>query len=662
MEFPNYSVSEDGGLVLLAVLRGDDGDFPVSVDYATTDQSAKSGLDYAGVTNTLFFAAGEKVKTFTVPIFNDGMKDTSKSFRVTLVNPTNQVLGTPKTATVTILDNDPGVQFEFNRYWVRETDGALTVQVFRGNAGALAPFTVDFATSDLTATNGRDYLATSGTLAFAQGEMVKPVTVPILYHAGLKPDRQCKLSLSNATGGVALGANTAATITILDTTGLKPHRFDGVAVLPDGSVRLTLDGGVSRRFAAYSDLYPIEVSSNLVDWIPLVTLQRTNAVTNALTYTDTTTGNWPVRFYRTPSNHLITPFWVQPTGPYAVGVTSRLLTDPSRRNRYGISTNSSFMVSVWYPAVSQAGRLPGPLLEARIAQDPFFSEQLNNLGYPGTNFVDRAPQLVGYALPDAPCATDLAPYPIVVCSPQGYGWRASLAEKAANFASYGYIVVVSDPTDGIATVFPDGTYVTQFYSNIPAPEESVPDRIKDLVFILDELTRWNADDPVFAGRFDLTKVATMGTCRGFTAAAEFCRTDSRCKAAILVSCTPARWVNFGDTSPFPALDQSGVGKPLLVVFGDYADASSYYDFLFNKAAKDATVFQIQGAASGGYYAMILVQDFYLLLEPYRLDTGRKGAQTIADYSLWFLNKYLKGSTDPSPPLANYPWILGFKQK
>jgi predicted dienelactone hydrolase len=540
----------------------------------------------------------------------------------------------------------------------------VAVKVLRGNDLPLGAFTVDYATSDGSATNGMAYTATTGTLAFAQGETVKTVTVPILYHEQLEPDRQFKLTLRNATGGVPLGTNTTATITILDTTGLKPHRFEGVAALPDGSVRLTLGGGVSQRFKDYCDLYPIEVSSNLLDWVPLVTLQRTNALTNALTYTDTATANWPVRFYRTPSNHLITPFTLKPTGPYPVGVLSRKLTDPSRPNRYRLWDDGSFMVSVWYPAMAQAGRWPGPLLDAQMAQDPFFADQLHNAGYPGTNIADRAPWLVGYALPDAPIATNLAPCPILLCTPQGYGWRASLAEKAANFASQGYVVVVSDPCDGNVTVFPDGTYLKLLQTSWPPRSDCVDDRVRDLAFMLDELTRWNATDPMFAGRLDVTKVAAMGTCTGFDAAAEFAFVDRRCQAAILVSCTPARWVapwSWGGGS-FPALDQSGLGKPQLVVFGDYSDAFSYYDFLYNKATKDATVFQIRGVGNAGYYAMILVQDFYLLLEPYRQAAGKEGARTITDYSLWFLNKYLKGSSDPMPPLANYPSLLGFKQK
>jgi hypothetical protein len=62
-------------------------------------------------------------------------------------------------------------------------------------------------------------------------------------------------------------------------------------------------------------------------------------------------------FFRTAAGSLITPYR-QPTGPFSVGSITRLVTDPSRRNRYGISTNGSFMITVWYPALPEAGRLP----------------------------------------------------------------------------------------------------------------------------------------------------------------------------------------------------------------------------------------------------------------------------------------------------------------
>jgi predicted dienelactone hydrolase len=163
-------------------------------------------------------------------------------------------------------------------------------------------------------------------------------------------------------------------------------------------------------------------------------------------------------------------------------------------------------------------------------------QQLQAEGFPVANWIDRVPQLVGYGLPHAPIATDLAPCPILLCSPMGGGWRASLAEKAANLASHGFVVVVSDPCDAGVTVFPDGTYLKLPAASWPPRSDYLEDRVRDLAFILDELTRWNACDPLFAGRLDVTKVAALGTCSGFCCAAEFCRRDPRCQAAVLVAC------------------------------------------------------------------------------------------------------------------------------
>ena len=61
---------------------------PFAVDYATSNGTAISGLDYTGVTNTLSFTAGETIKLFTVPILNDGLKEPNETFRLTLSNPT----------------------------------------------------------------------------------------------------------------------------------------------------------------------------------------------------------------------------------------------------------------------------------------------------------------------------------------------------------------------------------------------------------------------------------------------------------------------------------------------------------------------------------------------------------------------------------------------
>ena len=98
-KFRNYWTAENAGSVLIGVVRGDDGNFPVTVDCATADITATSGLDYGGVTNTLSFAAGETIKLLIIPILNDGLKEPNETFRLTLSNPTGGGVPAPGLAT-----------------------------------------------------------------------------------------------------------------------------------------------------------------------------------------------------------------------------------------------------------------------------------------------------------------------------------------------------------------------------------------------------------------------------------------------------------------------------------------------------------------------------------------------------------------------------------
>jgi hypothetical protein len=304
-EFAAYSAAEGAGSVLVGVARGDDGNFPVTVDFGTTNATATAGTDYEETSGTLRFAAGEKVQLFTVTILNDSLKEPNRAFRLVLGNPTGGgVLGSQKTATVTIVDNDPGVQLEFSQYWIQENEGALTVKVLRGNDVDLPPFTVDYANTNLTATAGQDYAEIRGTLTLAAGETVKTITVPIMDDGQAETDEKFTLTLSNPSAGLSLGPIAKATITILDTTGMAGHGFGGIGVSDDGNIQLTMAGSVSKRLLPYYDLYPVDVSTDLAGWTPLVTLQQTNSATNALTFAEREAANSDRRFYRTITNHI----------------------------------------------------------------------------------------------------------------------------------------------------------------------------------------------------------------------------------------------------------------------------------------------------------------------------------------------------------------------
>ena len=190
----SYTVAENAGSIALTVQRTGDTNTVAGVDYATTDLSATNGLKYTAVSGTLAFGAGETNQTIRVPILNEGFVEGTKTFRVTLSNPTNAVLGTRPIALVYITDNDKGLQLELTSYSVNEEAGAITIRVLRRDDGDF-PVSVDYATTNLTAVAGQDYLDTAGTLTFAPGEVLKPVTVTLLNDAS-KGCKHCRHSRS----------------------------------------------------------------------------------------------------------------------------------------------------------------------------------------------------------------------------------------------------------------------------------------------------------------------------------------------------------------------------------------------------------------------------------------------------------------------------------
>src|SRR5262249_23471947 len=137
--------------------------------------TATANLDYTTTSGLLTFAPGEVSKTFTVPIFNDLAVEGNETVLLQLSNPTGPSTLGLASATLTIVDNDlgPGV-FSFSSavYTVAEDGGSATISVSRKN-GSSGVAGVRFATSDGSATAGSDYISTSGTLTFANGETVR---------------------------------------------------------------------------------------------------------------------------------------------------------------------------------------------------------------------------------------------------------------------------------------------------------------------------------------------------------------------------------------------------------------------------------------------------------------------------------------------------------
>jgi hypothetical protein len=225
----SVNVGEGAGTLLLTVERVSGTDGAVSVNYATANDTAVAGSDYTARSGTLDFAAGQATATVQLPIVEDTAVEGNEAFTLTLSNPTGgATLGTPLTATVTIVDDDaapppqPGtLRFTSSAVSVGEAAGTLSVTVERvsGTDGAVS---VTYATANGTATAGTDYTARSGTLNFAAGQATATIDAPIVDDTGDEPAETFTITLSAPAGGAALGSPAEVTVTINDNDVSSP--------------------------------------------------------------------------------------------------------------------------------------------------------------------------------------------------------------------------------------------------------------------------------------------------------------------------------------------------------------------------------------------------------------------------------------------------------
>lgn len=90
----------------------------------------------------------------------------------------------------------------------------LTVRRNRGRAGAV---TVDYSTSDLTATAGSDYASSSGTLEWAAGDMSdRTISIVVTNDTVEEIDETFRVTLANAAGGAAIEGAASFDIEITD--------------------------------------------------------------------------------------------------------------------------------------------------------------------------------------------------------------------------------------------------------------------------------------------------------------------------------------------------------------------------------------------------------------------------------------------------------------
>lgn len=101
----NVAVTEGGGLSF-TVTRSGVTSSAVAANFASASGSAASGADFAALSGTVSFAAGEVSKTLVVSTIDDGAGEASETLTVALSAPSSGAMLGISTGTGTINDND----------------------------------------------------------------------------------------------------------------------------------------------------------------------------------------------------------------------------------------------------------------------------------------------------------------------------------------------------------------------------------------------------------------------------------------------------------------------------------------------------------------------------------------------------------------------------
>ncbi len=191
----NYTGAVSAGVLNFVVNRVAGSLGTITVQYATTNGTALSGVDYIGATNTLTWNSGDvSPRVVSIPLINFGLLGANKQFGVSLLNPTlnsgsaPSLFGLITNATLVITnDNSAGtLQFASPSYRVNEVGGYATVSVLR-TGGTVGAISATFATTNGTALQGTNYVGTNGTITLAAGQSSGSFNVAILNDGLVDP-------------------------------------------------------------------------------------------------------------------------------------------------------------------------------------------------------------------------------------------------------------------------------------------------------------------------------------------------------------------------------------------------------------------------------------------------------------------------------------------
>ncbi|MBD2692391.1 M10 family metallopeptidase C-terminal domain-containing protein [Anabaena catenula FACHB-362] len=249
------SVTEDGtGNLVYTFTRTGGTTNALTVKYGITGTANSS--DYTGGTpgtgKTITFAAGSSTATLTINPTADTTIEANETVALTLATGTGYTVGTTTSVTGTITNDDVSSAITINLSADQTiVEGNINPQnvtytVTLSNTSNQT-ITVQYATSNGTATAGSDYTSKTGTLTFNPGVKTQSIIIPIVNDAINEANETFILTLKSPTNA-SLGTKASAITTITDTlsaavTTILPTNVENLTLTGTGAINGTGNAG-----------------------------------------------------------------------------------------------------------------------------------------------------------------------------------------------------------------------------------------------------------------------------------------------------------------------------------------------------------------------------------------------------------------------------------
>ncbi|MBF0212767.1 MAG: DUF4347 domain-containing protein, partial [Magnetococcales bacterium] len=226
----NASIAEAAGTATITATLSATATTDTTVTIAPTGTATGSGTDYTLSSTTITILAGQTTGTATITAVQDNFdeEDETVIIDITAVSGGDNATedGTQQT-TVTLTDDDAAPTLAIDSPSITEGNSGTSSMTFNValSAASSKTVTVQYATSNGTATAGSDYASASGTLTFAPGEVLKTFNVTISGDTTSESTETFTATLSNPGNATLATASGTGTI-VSDELSISSATYD----------------------------------------------------------------------------------------------------------------------------------------------------------------------------------------------------------------------------------------------------------------------------------------------------------------------------------------------------------------------------------------------------------------------------------------------------